>query len=298
MVTGMFESFFGNDEIKEELSSMLLSGSLPHAIAFSGEEGTGCDFFARLVAEQYLNDHNGLVMRNVHPDFVTVQGSGSSGQVSVQDVREALYEMNKAAVMTEGFRVLHIKRAENLNSYSSNALLKMMEEPPEGVIFILTVRRFDDLLATIRSRVVEYRIKPLNIDECAKQAQVQCEELSKEQALRYSRLFGGRLGLVLKAAKENDYSFCVSSAEKVIDASYKKSRYAILSSIAQINDREQLFLTMNIVLSGVKQRIRENPDDSRIAIKIYDSVCDFMEQLESFVNVKTAAVVLAEKICK
>ncbi|MBQ1648945.1 MAG: hypothetical protein II047_10900 [Bacteroidales bacterium] len=154
----MFEEFLGNDELKEEISALLESDSFPHAVFFSGEEGTGCDFFARLVAAEYLRDHSSLVMRNVHPDFVSVQGSGSSGQVSVSDVREALYEMNKAAVMTDGRRVLHIRQAENLNAYSANALLKMMEEPPEGVVFILTVRRQDDLMPTIRSRAVGYRI--------------------------------------------------------------------------------------------------------------------------------------------
>ena len=72
----MFESFLGNEELKREISARLGSGSFPHAVSFSGEEGTGCDFFARLVASEYLEDKNGLVMRNVHPDFISVEGRG------------------------------------------------------------------------------------------------------------------------------------------------------------------------------------------------------------------------------
>ncbi len=293
----MFESFLGNEELKSEISARLGSDSFPHAVSFSGEEGTGCDFFARLVAEQYLGDENGLVMRNVHPDFVSVQGSGSSGQVSVSDVREALYEMNKASVMTDGRRVLHIREAENLNAYSANALLKMMEEPPEGVIFILTVRRQDDLMPTIRSRVVEYRIKPLEQSVCAEEAVRRVPELDRNRAERLSELFGGRLGLVLRAAQDQKYAFCVLTAEKLLAAAHSRSRYGIMSSLAAAENREQLSLILRITLSGIAEEIGKDPEGAETSGYIYDCVTDTLEQTDAYVNARTAAAVLAARIC-
>lgn len=292
----MFESFLGNEELKKEISARLESGNFPHAVSFSGEEGTGCDFFARLVAEEYLGDVSGLVMRNVHPDFVSVQGSGSSGQVSVSDVRNALYEMNKASVMTDGKRVLHIREAENLNSYSANALLKMMEEPPEGVIFILTVRRQDDLMPTIRSRAVEYRIRLLDIRTCAAEAVRRIPELDREKAERLSELFGGRLGLVLRAAEDQKFSFCVLTAEKLLKAAYGRDRYGVMAALAAAEDREQISLILRTALSGIAQKIDNDPAGADRSGYLYECFTDTLEQTDAYVNAKTAAAVLAARI--
>lgn len=295
---GMFEEFLGNEELKKEISARLESDSFPHAVSFSGDEGTGCDFFARLVAAEYLDDRNGLVLRNVHPDFVSVQGSGSSGQVSVSDVRDALYEMNKAAVMTDGRRVLHIREAENLNAYSANALLKMMEEPPEGVIFILTVRRQDDLMPTIRSRVVEYRIRPLDTGLCAGEAVRRLPELDREKAESLSELFGGRLGLVLRAAEDRKYSFCVQTAEKFIEAAYGRNRYGMMAALAAAENRDQLSLIFRTALSGIARKVEKDPGNAEFSGHIYECVTDAMEQTDAFVNAKTAAAVLAARIAE
>lgn len=293
----MFEGFLGNEELKTEISARILSGTFPHALVFSGEEGTGCNYFARLVAGEYLEDENGLVLRGVHPDFISVQGTGSSGQVAVADVREALYEMNKASVMTEGRRVIHIRRAENLNAYSSNALLKMMEEPPEGVVFILTVRRLDDLLPTILSRSVSYRIRPLSIEECATEAASR-EGISEEQARRYSELFGGRLGLVLKAASDHDFSACVIIAERFLEAADRKNRYGMMESLARAENREQLSVILNIILSGISVRIKNSPEDAGYNGRIFDCVSEALEQNDAYVNARTVSAVLAAKISK
>ncbi|MBQ3999386.1 MAG: hypothetical protein II643_00130 [Oscillospiraceae bacterium] len=294
----MFEEFLGNDELKEEISALLESDSFPHAVFFSGEEGTGCDFFARLVAAEYLRDHSSLVMRNVHPDFVSVQGSGSSGQVSVSDVREALYEMNKAAVMTDGRRVLHIRQAENLNAYSANALLKMMEEPPEGVVFILTVRRQDDLMPTIRSRAVGYRIRQLDAGLCADEAVKRIPGLGREKAESLSELFGGRLGLVLRAAEDQKYSFCVLSAEKLIDAVFGRSRYGIMAALAAAENRDQLSLILRIALSGIARKVEKDPENADFSGYVYECIMDALEQTDAFVNAKTAAAVLAARVAE
>ena len=294
----MFESFLGNEELKKEISARIGADSFPHAVSFSGEEGTGCDFFARLVAAEYLRDANGLVMRNVHPDFVSVQGSGSSGQVSVSDVRDALYEMNKAAVMTDGRRVLHIREAENLNAYSANALLKMMEEPPEGVVFILTVRRQDDLMPTIRSRVVEYRIRPLDTAICAEEAVRRLPALDREKAESLSELFGGRLGLVLRAAEDQKYSFCVLTAEKMLKALYGRSRYGIMAAMASAENRDQLSLILRIALSGISREIEKDPGNAEFSGYVYERVTDALEQTDAFVNARTAAAVLAARVAE
>ncbi|MBQ8996115.1 MAG: hypothetical protein IJ091_09895 [Oscillospiraceae bacterium] len=145
----MFDSFRGNEHLIQELTYLVSSGKMPHGIAIQSEIGQGGGFFSKLLAQTYLDDQNDLVLRGIHPDCIMIEGSGSSGDISVQTVRDALYEANKATVTTEGKRVVLIQHAEHLNQSSSNALLKMLEEPPQGVVFILTVKDKYDLLETI-----------------------------------------------------------------------------------------------------------------------------------------------------
>ena len=55
---------------------------------------------------------------------------------------------------------MHIKGADKLNGASANALLKVLEEPPEGVLFILTAPSEANVMATIRSRCCAYSLAP------------------------------------------------------------------------------------------------------------------------------------------
>ena len=50
----MFEEFLGNEELKNEISERIRSGSLPHALVFSGDDGTGCDYFMSADSENYI----------------------------------------------------------------------------------------------------------------------------------------------------------------------------------------------------------------------------------------------------
>ena len=193
----------------------------------------------------------------------------------------------------------HVKLVPSLksNTNSANALLKMMEEPPDGVIFILTVKRLDDLLPTLQSRSVHYRIKPLSVDECAQEA-VSRTGMNKEQSRNYSELIGGRLGLVLRTANDQRFLFCVQTAERFLDSALKKNRYGMMESLSQAEDREQLSEILRIILSGVSVLIQNSSDNAGFPARIFEYASDTLEQNDSFINSKTACAVLAAKISK
>lgn len=80
-------------------------------------------------------------------------------------MREAI---QRSALSTDAAgRVLFIYGAQNLNGSSANAMLKIIEEPPEGVLFVLTATSAATVLPTIRSRCAAYTIAPVPTDECA-----------------------------------------------------------------------------------------------------------------------------------
>gem|GEM_PF-2604669 len=95
-------------------------------------------------------------MDGTHPDWVTLDAS--SGKEQLERVRAL-----RAAALTRPFlsdrRVFVIENAGGLSEASQNALLKVMEEPPEYARFILLTARAEALLPTVRSRCAVYRLR-------------------------------------------------------------------------------------------------------------------------------------------
>ena len=165
----MLERLAGNDALKRELGTALHSGRLPHAVLLVGEPGCGAGFAARCLAADYLypagGPHAEAVLKGEDTECLALRGEGASGQIPVKRVREAREAIQRSALSTDAAgRVLFIYGAQNLNGTqgsSANALLKIIEEPPEGVLFLLTAPSAAVVLPTIRSRCAAYTIAPV-----------------------------------------------------------------------------------------------------------------------------------------
>ena len=96
---------------------------------------------------------------------------------------DAIRDLIASAYFTRhgGMRVVIIERAERLNNASGNALLKLLEEPPPNMVFLLTSERADQLLATIRSRVQRMPVRWPRHDELIAWLQSQ-QQMPAEQA--------------------------------------------------------------------------------------------------------------------
>ena len=168
----MLERLAGNTALKSELGAALGAGRLPHAILLVGEPGCGAGFAARCLAADYLYPQGGphaeAVLKKEDTECLVLQGEGASGQIAVKRVREMREAIQRSALSTDAAgRVLFIYGAQNLNGSSANAMLKIIEEPPEGVLFVLTATSAATVLPTIRSRCAAYTIAPVPTDECA-----------------------------------------------------------------------------------------------------------------------------------
>ena len=165
----MLERLAGNDALKSELGAALRGGRLPHAVLLVGEPGCGAGFAARCLAADYLYPQGGphaeAVLKKEDTECLVLQGEGASGQIPVKKVREAREAIQRSALSTDAAgRVLFIYGAQNLNGTqgsAANALLKIIEEPPEGVLFLLTAPNAAVVLPTIRSRCAAYTIAPV-----------------------------------------------------------------------------------------------------------------------------------------
>ncbi len=119
--------------------------------------------------------------------------TGLSQVIGVDEVREMKeYFQHK---MTEGGRrVCIIDAADDLNTNSANALLKLLEEPPAGVTFLLVSHVPFRLLPTIRSRCREMRLTPLNPQDLSASLSVALGTVDQGDGAAIAELAGGSVG--------------------------------------------------------------------------------------------------------
>ncbi len=149
---------------------------LPHALIFKGKDGIGKLDFAMTFAKSYLCQSpltNYLPCETCsgcnwfpesHPDFRHITPVESDDDESskrktirkknivIDQIRELSEYLELSAHQDKGKRIVLIEPADALNQAASNALLKILEEPPENTLFILVTSQTQKLIATIRSR--------------------------------------------------------------------------------------------------------------------------------------------------
>src|SRR5690625_1868383 len=159
-------------DVWERLQSRLQDGSMPHALLMTGLPGLGKRTLAfELAAAMLCTAPTSagfsceaclscrLLAQSAHPDFFTVELEEGRRQIVIDQIR-ALSERLTLSSQYGSYRIGLIDPADQMNSAAANALLKTLEEPPEGVILMLTAARPSRLPATIRSRCQQVQLTP------------------------------------------------------------------------------------------------------------------------------------------
>ena len=131
---------------------MIEQDRLPHALLFSGPEGIGKRMVAEIMAAQLLDTQADRLPE--HPDFYLLSPDGA--QIRIAQVRE-IQRIAGMAPVRGAFRVCLIEPADGMEPPAANCLLKILEEPPTGLIFVLITAFSHALLSTIRSRAANIR---------------------------------------------------------------------------------------------------------------------------------------------
>lgn len=201
------DRLYGNEQLKSKLAAAFRSDRISHSWLITGPEGSGKHTLAAILAAAMQCEGGedrpcGVchacrkVFSGVHPDVITVDDEEHAG-VTVGVIREARSDLFIRP--GEGRRKVYvIPRAGDMNPSSANALLKVLEEPPEYGSYILLANNPQQLLPTIRSRCVELSMKPL--DEQTLRAALAGAFPDRTDA-EYSAVFR-RSGGILGAAKK------------------------------------------------------------------------------------------------
>ena len=161
-----FAEVIGQEHVTQPLSVALRAHRINHAYLFSGPRGCGKTSSARILARS-LNCDQGPTptpcgvcnsCRELAPngpgsiDVIEIDAASHNGVDDARDLRERAYY----TPARDRFKVYIIDEAHMVTSHAFNALLKVVEEPPDHLVFIFATTEPDKVLQTIRSRTHHY----------------------------------------------------------------------------------------------------------------------------------------------
>lgn len=160
-------NLIGHDDPWQQWRSAMAGPRMHHGWLLAGRRGIGKASFAEAAARILVAEEGVTQPKGAHPDIITLINLPSSADeekkrdkgdvfqtkrnITVDQIRAMQKRLNTRPTLGSK-RVIIIDPADNLEKGASNALLKSLEEPPEGSFFMLIAHRPGRLLPTIRSR--------------------------------------------------------------------------------------------------------------------------------------------------
>ena len=274
-----WEHFTGQGAAIQSLHSQLIQDRFPHALLITGDRGVGKRTLAAFLSAALLCRSDGerpcrkcgdclRTEKDEHPNLITLAAGTdlATGRengrktISVEDVRETVRRCG-AWTLDGGRRVVRILEAGDLTPQAQNALLKTLEEPPEGVFFLLTSSQPAGLLATIVSRCRPLRIHPW--DEKTIEGVLRGRGVPSERMQTALRLSHGSIGEAIRLGE--DESFWLRYQEIQSEWMNLKKRSDILAISTAWKDRkneaELLFTCLEEQLRGL-MTMRLEPENA------------------------------------
>ena len=195
--------FCYNKRAQETLAAFVNGGRFPHALLLEGPEGSGRRTFAREIAAALFcrGEHKPCgscnqcrkVLEQNHPDVEYYGGDGSRRSFHIDTIRQ----LRQNAWLLPGeapCRVCVLCGAENMTDQAQNALLKILEEPPEYAVFLLLTDNPNKMLPTIRSRCTALNLNALPEETLRSALHREFPEAAKETLESALERSGGFLG--------------------------------------------------------------------------------------------------------
>ena len=166
-------NLYGYGEHFNIFNKLYLKKKLPNTILLSGQKGIGKSVFINHFSNYILsmNDQNKydlknfkinidnkcykMAKNNIHLNFYRVDNN--LNDIGIEEIRNLIKFLNKSSDL-DNLKIILIDNIENLNKNSSNALLKVLEEPKINTYFFLIFDNKKKILSTIKSRSSEFKI--------------------------------------------------------------------------------------------------------------------------------------------
>lgn len=313
--------FISNEKVINRLGCLLDSGHFPHAIILEGDDGVGKRTLARFLAQALVcrNENKPCGECNqckkaaarLHPDIYEYSAPGGPGSFHIDKIREIINDVYITPNEAE-YKVYILGNAHCMNAAAQNALLKVLEEPPSYVVFILTANNKSAMLQTILSRCVAEMIDGADEVEGAKYICRHNEDINYENAKAALEIFNGNIGKAIDSLADSRSAelaqVCCNICKTLVDdseyallcecAAFQKDKNAIIFSCDFLKNifRDALVYTDGCTLmSGQRETVRYLK--SKLTAKKLIDLIDVCDKLKALALMNANNTVLITKIC-
>ena len=311
-----FGELYGNEPVKKSLKKALDNGHISNSYIFEGISGVGKRFCADIFAEALVCEDELPAARPCgvcpacvkaasknHPDIIRLVQTAGKASIGVDDVREQILSEVYLKPYLAKRRVFLIGDGDRLSIEAQNALLKVLEEPPEYVTFITCVTKQDKLLPTVLSRSCVMSFFPLSFQEVS--SYLENRFGSSEYSELAARLSQGSIGIAVSfmsnesAGKLFDESVSHITALNRDAAKVRETADFMIEEKENIEEATDFMLTFIrdcvFVKSGLESRViyRNKLSEMRVftegiskksLVSAFDRLTDFKLRLKQNLN--------------
>ncbi len=285
----------GNEKTASTVTNFIKEKRIPHAILILGDSGTGKHTLAHFLAKAIvcgeseapcsMCDNCRLAENRNHPDINIIAPDEDRKNI----VKEQIDKLRNEAFIKphKSFkRVFLIDKADTLNTVSQNKLLKILEEPPEAVMFLLVAENKAAFLDTVISRCV---VLNLAVPEFSKAFQY----------LKNKTKYGdGEIGEALKTSQNNIGNALIllkgkgmtkveAAASDFLNFLYKNDQYNMLLTLnAFAKKRVEVDIFLKALKNEVAKKIKNDPKShfAKPLMMFYNEIFDYEQALFTNVN--------------
>lgn len=282
-----FEDFIARPALLSHLRETFGAGRASHAYIFVGPEGTGKKTLARLCAQalfcqaapserpcglcpacQRFPDNN--------PDVLFLQVPSDKTVIPVESVR-ALTDALSDRAYAGGRRAVIIDDADRMQDVAQNALLKTLEEPPEGVTFFLIVSSLNVLLPTVVSRCRVIRLSCLTVEET--ENALSLRSIDTRRARLIAELSQGSLGTAYKLCEDDAFR---DLAERVRSAKETAEKPGGMREAAAIlKDKDEAPKALMLLEAMAREEMRQGKAEGA---RLMRAVITARKRIKSYVS--------------
>lgn len=259
------KTFAANETVLYELSHAMNFDTFPHAVIIDGAAGTGKKTLADIIARYCVCLSDGekpcghcagclKALHGTHTDIFIADGNtpGALAIDAIRKIRSDAYVVPNEAPK----KVYELLDCDKMQAASQNALLKILEEPPKNVVFVLTVTSANMLLQTVRSRSRIYTLYPPMPEQAAEYLKERYPEKNSEELLSAAILTDGNIGKAIQNI-ESGSEEAKALADEIMASVTAKREYDLLLLTSRLSSsREFAASVVDFMLEDAGECIR------------------------------------------